>query len=163
MNITAVLIASIIPMIIGFIWYNPKVFGKSWAEAAGLSEEKMKNANMTLIFSFTFVLSFMLAMIMQSLVIHQIHVGSMLFNQPFEDPSTEIGALYKKLMDMHGMSYRTFKHGALHGTIAGLFIATPILAINALFERKSFKYIAINIGYWVISMALMGGIISAMV
>jgi hypothetical protein len=30
-----------------------------------------------------------------------------------------------------------------------------------LFERKGFRYIAINGGYWIISMALMGGIICA--
>lgn len=163
MNITAVLIATLVPLIMGFIWYNPKVLGNAWVKAAGLDEEKMKNANMILIFSLTALLSFMLALVMQSLVIHQIHVGSMLFKQPFNDPNTEIGALYKKLMDMHGLSYRTFKHGALHGTIGGLFIATPVLTINALFERKSFKYVAINAGYWIITMAIMGGIISAMV
>jgi hypothetical protein len=35
----------------------------------------------------------------------------------------------------------------------------PILATNALFERKGFKYIAINAAYWIITLAVMGGII----
>ena len=35
----------------------------------------------------------------------------------------------------------------------------PILAINAMFERKTVKYIAINTGYWVVTLALMGGIL----
>ena len=44
----------------------------------------------------------------------------------------------------YGDAFRTFKHGALHGTIAGIFIALPIIGTNALFERKSAKYIFIN-------------------
>ncbi|MGZ3933107.1 MAG: DUF1761 domain-containing protein, partial [Bacteroidia bacterium] len=83
------------------------------------------------------------------------------YKQPINDPSTEMGALYKKIMDTLGTSYRTFKHGALHGTIGGFMIALPILATNAMFEGKGFKYIAINAGYWIICMALMGGLICA--
>lgn len=64
-------------------------------------------------------------------------------------------------MDKYGNNFRTFKHGAFHGTIGGFFFATPVLCINALFERKSFIYIAINAGYWIITLALMGGVICA--
>jgi hypothetical protein len=41
----------------------------------------------------------------------------------------------------------------------GLLIVLPIMGTNALFERKSFKYVLINVGYWTISLALMGGIL----
>ncbi|WP_308224826.1 DUF1761 domain-containing protein [Flavobacterium sp. J372] len=33
------------------------------------------------------------------------------------------------------------------------------MAINALFERKSAKYVLINAGYFIVSLAIMGGII----
>jgi hypothetical protein len=55
--------------------------------------------------------------------------------------------------------FRTFEHGAFHGVILGVFIALPILMINGLFERKSLKYGFINAGFWIICMALCGGII----
>ena len=62
----------------------------------------------------------------------------------------------------HGTeAFMTFKHGALHGSMLGLFVALPVFATNALFEMKSFKYVAINAGYWIVTMALMGGIINA--
>ena len=48
-------------------------------------------------------------------------------------------------------NYRTFGHGAVHGMFTGLFVALPILATNAMFERKGFKYIAVNTGYWIIT------------
>ena len=163
MNILAILTAAVVPLIIGFVWYNPKVFGKAWMKVAGLDEEKMKSGNMILIFSLTFVLSFILAMIMQFLVIHQAHVKSLFFLQPIDDASTEMGALYQTIMQKLGTSYRTFKHGALHGTMSGFMIGLPVLGINALFERKGFKYIAINVGYWMVCMGIMGGIVSAWV
>lgn len=161
MNFLAVLVAALVPMIMGFIWYNPKTLGGAWQKEAGISDDKMKGANMALVFGVSFVLSFLLAFSLQFMVIHQYHFGSMLFKTTFEDPNTEIGAMYSTIMEQFGSSYRTFKHGALHGTISGLFVATPIMATNALFERKSFKYIAINCGYWIICMAIMGGILSA--
>jgi hypothetical protein len=40
-----------------------------------------------------------------------------------------------------------------------VLIALPILAIQAMFERKTIKYVAINAGYWIITIALMGGIV----
>jgi hypothetical protein len=43
----------------------------------------------------------------------------------------------------------------------GFLIALPVLATNALFEQKSFKYVAINAGYWIVTLALMAGIINA--
>ena len=53
-NFLAVIIASLIPMALGFIWYNSKVFGKVWQQECGLSDEKLKQANMLLIFGLSF-------------------------------------------------------------------------------------------------------------
>lgn len=39
-------------------------------------------------------------------------------------------------------------------------LVLPIMATNALFERKGFKYIMVNWGYWALTMALMGGVLS---
>ena len=74
------------------------------------------------------------------------------------DPATALPS-YNAFMADYGTAFRTFKHGALHGTIAGLFIALPIIGTNALFERKSAKYIFINSGYWIVTLAIMGGIV----
>jgi hypothetical protein len=40
-------------------------------------------------------------------------------------------------------------------------IAMPVLGINAMFEGKGFKYVMLNSLYWMVSMALMGGVICA--
>lgn len=67
---------------------------------------------------------------------------------------------YKMIMDKYGKTFRTFHHGIIHGIMTSLFLVLPIIGTNALYERKGFKYIAINVGYWMVSLAIMGGIIS---
>ncbi|HPH81947.1 MAG TPA: DUF1761 domain-containing protein, partial [Flavobacteriales bacterium] len=66
---------------------------------------------------------------------------------------------YADFMSKYGNTFHTFKHGVFHGVLAGIFFALPVLGINSLFDRKSFKYIAINAGFWIVTLALMGGII----
>lgn len=164
MNILILLVASLVPLVLGFIWYHPKVLGTKWMEASGMTEEKAQGSNMALTFGLTFLFSFFIAVVMQMLVVHQVHVMALLMNQPdSSDPNSEASLMLKKFMDLFGTSYRTFKHGAFHGTIAGIMLALPIIGINALFERRGFKYIAINAGYFILTFALMGGIICAFI
>lgn len=156
-------IAALTPLLLGFIWYNPKVFGTAWMKAAEVTEDKMKGANMALIFGLTYILSLMAAMSMMSLTIHQIHILSIFANEPgAKDPNSEIGVMLSGFMAKYGHNFRTFKHGVFHGVLAGFFLALPIISINALFERKGFKYIALNAGFWIISLGIMGGIVCAM-
>lgn len=165
MNIIAVLVAALVPMVMGFIWYNPKVFGNAWMQAAGLTDEKLKGGNMAVVFGVSLLLSFLLSFFVQSLVIHQFHIASVFFDyrEQIKDPSTPEGSLFKQVMDLVGMGHRTFGHGAFHGVLSGLFLVMPIIATGAMFERKGFKYIAINSGYWIVCLAIMGGIVSAWV
>ena len=151
-------LAALIPMIMGFIWYNPKTLGTAWMKAADMTEDKMKGANMALIFGLAYLLSVMLAMALIPITIHQSHLFSIFANDP---AAKEPGSEMMLLLEKYGKDFRTFKHGAFHGTLAALFVSLPIIGTNALFERKSFKYVAINVGYWMLTMALMGGTVCA--
>ncbi len=162
MNFVVILLSALVPMVMGFIWYHPKTLGTAWMQAAGVTEEKMKGANMGIIFGLSFLFSVMLAMAVNGLVIHQNHMYSILLNEPgFGDPESDLGKYITAFMEQYGNNFRTFKHGALHGFLGGLFFAFPILATNAMFERKGWKYIWINTGYWTITLTLMGGILCA--
>ncbi|TDY13550.1 DUF1761 domain-containing protein [Meridianimaribacter flavus] len=153
-NFLALLAAAVSALIIGAIWYNPKVFGTAWMKAADMTEEKMQGANMAKIFILAFIFAFLLAFALQFITIHQTGALGMVGGDPsLAKPS------FEAFMADYGTAFRTFKHGALHGTIAGFFIALPILGTNALFERKGAKYIFINAGYWIVTMAIMGGIV----
>lgn len=156
MNITAILISSLIPMLVGFVWYHPKVLGTAWMNITGITDEKIKSSNMLLILGITLLFSVMMSMAMTSMVIHQIHLGS-LFADIAGDKKIEV-MLNGQVTDVTN-KFRTFKHGSFHGIIGAIFFALPILGINALFERRGAKYIFLHLGYWVITMALMGGVI----
>jgi hypothetical protein len=157
-NILAILTAAVSALVVGFIWYNPKVFGNAWMQAADMTEEKIKSGNMGKIFGLALVFAFLLAFSLQFFTIHQTGVISMVGG----DVENALPS-FQAFMDDYGTAFRTFKHGALHGVLAGLFIALPIIGTNALFERKSFKYIFVNSGYWIVTLAIMGGIICAWV
>lgn len=162
LNFYITFIAALIPLVIGFIWYNPKVFGKAWMKASDMTEEKAKGAKMGLIFGFTYLFSLFVAFAMMTITVHQLHVFSVLAEEPgIQDPASETGMMFKGFMDKYGTNFRTFKHGAFHGVLAAIMLALPVLGINALFERRGFKYIAINVGYWIVSFALMGGVVCA--
>ena len=70
-NFLAVLVAALSSFVVGFVWYNPKVFGTIWMNEIGMTEEKAKQGNMAKIFGLTFVFAFMLAFIMMPITIHQ--------------------------------------------------------------------------------------------
>ncbi len=153
-NPIALLLAAVSALVVGFVWYNPKVFGTIWMNEAGLTEESMKGANMAKIFVLAFIFAFLLAMTMMQMSIHQTGALSLIGG----DASKALPS-YTAFMADYGNHFRTYKHGALHGVLAGVFVALPILGTNALFERKSAKYILINAGYWIVTLGVMGAII----
>lgn len=153
-NPIAIILAAISALAIGFIWYNPKVFGNAWMQASGMTEEKIKGGNMAKTFSLALVFALLLASALPGIVIHQMGVFSLVGG----DPSSALPS-YDAFIKDYSTAFRTFKHGAFHGIFSGIFIALPIIGTNALFERKSAKYIFINAGYWVVTLAVMGAII----
>ncbi len=139
-NWLALVAAAILPLATGFLWYGP-LFGKVWMKESGMTEEKAKTMNPAKTYGLAVVMAFLVAFFIWVIV--------------FTGGSPDMP---------HGIeAYMTFKHGALHGAMLGVLVALPVLATNALFEMKSFKYVAINVGYWIVTMALMGGVINAWV
>ncbi len=159
-NILVIALAALVPLVMGFIWYHPKVFGTAWMKAAGVTEESKKGANMALIFGLTYVFSFLVAFALNFMVVHQWHMYSILMNTVgFGVPGSHVDSMLTDFMNQYGHEFRSYRHGALHGFIGGMTVALPIISVNALFERKGFKYIALNAGFWIVCFMIMGAII----
>ena len=61
------------------------------------------------------------------------------------------------------ISEQPFFHGAWHAFQSAFFYGLiPALVINALFDIRNWKYILINVGYWLVAVSIMGGIIGIM-
>ncbi len=134
-NWLSMVLATLTPMLIGFIYYHKAVFGKAWMDSIGMTDEKAKEANMIVVFGVSIVLSFLLAFFL-------LNFNNSGINQEGE--------------------FDTFKHGAWHGAFVAIIIVAPVMIINGLFEQKSWKNMLINALYWIITLALMGGIVDAM-
>lgn len=128
------LIATLIPMIMGFVYYHKALFGNAWIKSIGMTEEKAKEANMGVVFGVSLVMSFLIAFFMLNFCNGEGQEGQ----------------------------FDTFKHGAAHGAIISVFFVIPIFITNGLFEQRSWTNMLINAGYWLITLAIMGGILDAM-
>ncbi|WP_405574608.1 DUF1761 domain-containing protein [Winogradskyella sp. Asnod2-B02-A] len=154
-NPIAIPIAAVAALFIGALWYNPKFgFGIAWMRESGMTEERIKSGNIAIIFGLALLFAAMLSLLLMQFTNHQWGAFGMVGGDPTgAEPS------FEAFMADYGNKFRTFKHGALHGTIFGVLGALPIIGTIALFERKSAKYIFINAGYWIVTLAVMGSIL----
>ncbi len=153
-------LSALIPMLIGFIWYNPKVFGTVWMQESGMTLEKARSANMAKTMGLALFFSLLLGAALSSGTIHQLHINSVFDGDAtLADPNSESSLYLKHFYDTYGTRFRTFKHGALHGFILALMVAVPAIGYGVVFEMKSFRYAAIHMGYLLVSMSLQGGFI----
>ncbi len=161
-NFLMVALTSVIPLIVGFVWYNKNVMGAVWMRETGIDPDAANPRNMAIVFGVSLLLSLMLAVSLMPVTLHFMGLGSMLADEPaMKDPNSELSKTVTNLMTQYGSNFRTFKHGIFHGVLMSICMILPVLGINALFERKSLKYVLVHWGYWAITMGLMGGFISA--
>jgi hypothetical protein len=60
-NYLAVIVAALSSFVVGFLWYSPFLFAKPWMKEAGISEEKIKQANMFKVFGLSFLLTLIIS------------------------------------------------------------------------------------------------------
>ena len=59
LNWLAIIIASLSAFVVGYFWYGPALFGKTWQRENGLSDETLKQSNMALVYGSALGLTFM--------------------------------------------------------------------------------------------------------
>lgn len=133
-NWLSLILATLVPMVVGFIYYHKALFGNAWMESIGLTEEKAKEANMGKMMLFMVLSAFLIAFFMLNFT-----------NGPGQE----------------GI-YDTAAHGAYHGVLVTLFLVLPLFISNGLAERRPWKNIWINTMFWGICICLMGAILDAM-
>lgn len=158
-NFYMIFVAALIPFLLGGIWYGP-LFGKPWQSINGFTDEYLKKGNMAVIFGVSYLLCVILSFALSGYAIHQSSVYGLLVPEIGEAGSAiqqDAIAFFEKYGDRH----RTFGHGAAHGMFFALFMALPIIGVNALFERRGWKYIMLHFGYWLLTGILVCGLLCA--
>lgn len=134
-NWLAVLVAGISAFVLGGVWYSPMLFGNAWMKENKFTEEQLKSSNKTKIFGWAFVLSLIMAA----------NLAMFLADTPAECT----GNCAQKT---------DITWGTIAGFLAGIW-GFAAIAIAALFEQKTARYIFINGGYALVALTLMGAII----
>jgi hypothetical protein len=134
-NWLAILVAGISAFVLGGVWYSPLLFGNAWMRENKLTLEDVKKGNAAKIYGWAFILSLIMAA----------NLGMFLADTPAECT----GNCAQKT---------DISWGAIAGFLAGIW-AFCGLAIVALFEQRSARYIFINGCYLLLALTLMGAII----
>ena len=157
MNMGVLAICAILALIIQKIWYHPKVFGKKWQKAAGVSEDETTQSSKLLKTVSSLILYFFLSFGVFYVTCHQSHVLAL------TDPDMEAlkhGTAAAFLAE-YGSNFLSFKHGITHGIFSCFFaFAFPFIGFVAISEKKGWDYVLINSGYWILTLILMSCIIS---
>lgn len=127
----AIVIAGLIPMVVGYIWYHPKLFGNAWMKSLGFTEETLRQGNMAMIFGLSTVCAIFLAWNINAYSSH-----------------TQEG-------------WSQFLHGFFHGAYSTGLPAAVVLISNGLFQRNTLTNLLINAAYWIFTLGLMGGFLYA--
>jgi hypothetical protein len=127
-------------------------------QASGFDPSRAGGAGIVKISMLTYLFGLFLSLQLIYAVVHQAHVGSIFAEIP---GANEQGSDMMVFLEKYGDLFRSFKHGAFHGFITGFFYSLAIVGSVSLYERKSAKYIFVHVGYWAVTMSLMGGVIGA--
>lgn len=129
-NLVAVLVASIVSMALGFLWYSPMMFAKPWMKLMGYSAESMKKAQkeMGKMYGISFVLSLLTAYVM-----------------------AHVMALSKSFYHYSGVTT-----GMTTAFWMWLGFVMPVQATSEIFGSKKWNLLGINTGYQLVSLLGMG-------
>jgi len=132
-NLLAVLVAGIIPMVIGGLWYSPFLFAKKWMAIIGKTEEEIKRAsNPMKMYGLSFLSSLVMAYVLAHIVIY-----ATAYTQ-----SSGFGA------------------GMQTGFWAWLGFVVTTSSATVLFEFRPSGLYLMNAGYNLVCLLLMGGVLA---
>lgn len=136
-NLFAVFVAAGAGFFVGGLWYSPLLAGKVWMRAAGLTEEQVAGGDKRRIFGFAFVALLIMSYCLAAFIASP---GAQLQAREF---------------------FNSSQQGAFFGMLAGLGLISFAFVVVGLFEQRPWQYMAVNGGYWVVTMTVMGGILGA--
>lgn len=123
-NWIAIIVAAIVPMVLGALWYSPVLFAEPWMRAVGRTREELGDAALGYLLSAVgaFLASYALARIMRW---------------------AEVDDLW---------------NGVLVGALVWVGFVATVLAVTTYFGGRPRALWAINAGYQLVALVLMGAI-----
>ncbi len=135
-NFIAVLIAAVVSMVVGFVYYSPFVLGNQWVKLMGLKMEDMRpqGPKMAKIYGTSFILALVTAYVL-------FHVFT---------------------LSLNFFQYDRLPTGLMTAFWMWLGFVMPVQTTDVLFGNKPLSLFAINTGYQLLSLLAMGAVIGLM-
>lgn len=129
-NLLGVLLAGVVSMIVGFAWYSPMMFAKPWMKAMGYTQGSLKKAQkeMGMLYGLSFLVSLLGAYVLS-------HVMA---------------------LSMNFYHYGSVSTGLTTAFWMWLGFIMPVQLTGEIFGGKNWQLFAINTGYQLMAMLLMG-------
>ena len=138
-NVIAIIVAGLVPNILGALYYGP-IFGKTWRASIGKTEEELTPSNPAIVYG---------SALLMGLIV------SFFINFILQMGHKNVDAAGNLIVDSHN----TFGHGAFHGTMLAVAFAMPVIVSLGLFHKSSAKTNLLNVVFWIVCFAVMGGIL----
>ena len=135
-NFLAVILAGVVNMAIGFMWYSEALFGKQWMKLSGLTKEKMEKGKKDLpkIMLTSFVATLVMAYCLRYSVVY--------------------GGEY------HGTT--GVQLGVMTGFFTWLGFIMPVQLTHVLYEKQPLKLFYIHTGYQLVAVIAMAIVLAVM-
>lgn len=134
-NYLAVLAAGVVSFALGWLWYGP-LFGKRWAALSGVTMPGMMTPELKRDMRRNYALTLAGSLVMAYVLVHMLTFAS-------------------AYLDAAGASA-----GIAAGFWSWLGFIAPVLLAPVLWEGKSWRLYALNVGYYFVSLLVMGAILS---
>lgn len=138
-NYLAVLVAAIAANIIGGLWYSPVLFGNTWMKLMGWDpSNKVQMESMKKTTGKSYAINFVASIVMAYVLAHVVTMG---------------------------IAYLNGSTGNISAALQGAFwswlgFVVPVALSAVLWENKPWKLFLLNVGYYLVSLAIMGTILS---
>ena len=131
-NYWGVVSAVVASFILGFLWYHPMLFGKKWIRLNGFSKAEIRKH----------------------------HKDKMIGKMILMILGTTVSAIMLAYL-VNVLTIGTFAQGVYLGVILAVgFILMTTLLGNVLWQRKPWALFILDGAYWIIDLALIGGIVA---
>lgn len=131
-NYLAILVSALIMFGLGALWYSPVMFAKPWLASLGKTEEQLQEDAQKRSMPLTFGLSFVAYFMMAFVISHVIDYAAA----------------------------KTISDGLRTGFWLWIGLVATTTLVLSLFESRSLCLYAIDMGYHLIGMLIMGGILA---
>jgi len=153
-------IAALIPLIIGYIYYSPNVFGTRLANLTDRPIDQITGNRTPGRLILIYVFSLFWAYLLTFASVHQSAMYQLFFMAPsLADANHEYNQFITEFMSKYGERHRSFGHGMIHGAENGLVWGIGFLGITTLLQGKPLKPMWIHLGFGILCCALMAGLI----